>query len=111
MYLARQGGMDVRLGKDAFSYEIIETWESPQTGLVFPGKVSDGHPLSAGCGSMSKRFYGQELQLHIGSMYEVPLNSAKMDLKARSLERGFGEAMSLVAFAEKLPPRGLANPA
>lgn len=34
-----------------------------------------------------KGFYGQELQLHIGSMYEVPLEFRKMDLKARSLER------------------------
>ena len=108
MYLARQGGMDVRLGKDAFSYEIMETWESPQTGLVFPVKFLMDTPIGRLWVNV-KGFYGQELQLHIGSMYEVPLEFRKNGPEGEVIGEGFGEAMSLVAFAENSPLTSLAN--
>ena len=56
-----------------------------------------------------KGFYGQELQLHIGSMYEVPLEFRKNGPEGEVIGEGFGEAMSLVAFAENSPLTSLAN--
>lgn len=107
MYLSKKGGMDIRLGKEGFSYEIIETWLSPETGLTFPVKFIMDTPEGRYWVNV-KGFYEQELHLHIGSMYEVPFEFRDSP-DGEIVGEGFGEAMCLVAFAENTPMTSLAN--
>lgn len=102
MCLRKQGHYRVHGG--------IETWESPQTGLVFPVKFLMDTSIGRLWGNV-KGFYGQELQLHIGSMYDVPLEFHKNGPEGKVIGEGFGEATSLVAFAENSPPYESCKPA
>lgn len=102
MLLKKKGGMDIRLGRDGLSYEILETWTSPHSGLTFPVKFLLDTPLGRLWVNV-KGFYDQELQLHIGSMYEVPFEFHKDGPDGEIIGEGFGEAMCLMAFAENTP--------